>query len=118
MESIQTKENKAPRTGCLGFREIFILEFRHNWVDIFCGGYRLHFNSINCRGWNQSKWQPGNIIAPIVIDIVIFGFFFFLEGARFALMKDRGSWSAGLISFLLEFVSGVESSYCINSCGE
>lgn len=61
-------------------------------------------------GGVKSMWQQGNIIAPIVVGFVVFVKFVFWESREsrltrnpflpWNLMKDRGIWSAGLISFL------------------
>lgn len=69
-------------------------------------------------GGVKSKWQEGNIIAPIVIGVIVLVIFVIWE-ARFAknpfipwyLMKDRGIWNALIISFLLNFISSIETSY-------
>lgn len=69
-------------------------------------------------GGVKSKWQDGSIIAPIVIGGLLLPVFGFWEsyGARhpiapFHLLKDRGVWAALVISFLLNFISAIESSY-------
>lgn len=116
MESVQTKKNRIPRIRYLGFHEIFILEFIIGLV-FFVVGIGCILIPLVADG-TKSKWQQGNVIAPIVVGVVVFVMFVIWE-ARFArnpflpynLIKDRGIWSAGLISFLLYFVSGVESSY-------
>ncbi|KAI5952279.1 ARN1 [Candida jiufengensis] len=68
-------------------------------------------------GGIQEKWKQGNIIAPIVIGAVLIPIFVLWE--YFAkdpiipiyLMKDRGIWSAGIISFFFDFVFAVEASF-------
>ncbi|KAI5963441.1 ARN1, partial [Candida margitis] len=67
-------------------------------------------------GGTSEKWKQGNIIAPIVIGCVLLPVFAVWEYFAkdpiipFSLMKDRGIWSAGLISFLFDFVFAVESN--------
>ncbi|KAI5960098.1 ARN1 [Candida pseudojiufengensis] len=68
-------------------------------------------------GGIKDKWKQGNIIAPIVIGAVLIPIFVLWE--VFAkdpiipvhLMKDRGIWSGGVISFLFDFVFAVEASF-------
>ncbi|KAK6199471.1 major facilitator superfamily domain-containing protein [Scheffersomyces amazonensis] len=69
-------------------------------------------------GGVKDTWKKAHIIVPIVIGGVLLPVFVAWEtyGARFPLapwklLKDRGIWSALIISFLLDFISSIESSY-------
>ncbi|KAI5959647.1 hypothetical protein CANMA_004083, partial [Candida margitis] len=68
-------------------------------------------------GGTSEKWKQGNIIAPIVVGAVLLPVFAVWEYFAkdpiipITLMKDRGIWSAGLVSFLFDFVFAVEASF-------
>lgn len=62
-------------------------------------------------GGVQSKWQQGSIIAPLVIGFVLIPPFVWWEKSfarvpiiPFALITDRGVWSAIMIGILIDFV--------------
>ncbi|KAH3686597.1 hypothetical protein WICPIJ_002441 [Wickerhamomyces pijperi] len=69
-------------------------------------------------GGLKSKWQDGKIIGPLVLGIVLIPVWCLYEAkfakfpiAPYALVKDRGVWSALALSFLLDFVYYMAADY-------
>lgn len=69
-------------------------------------------------GLDTSKWRKADTLAPIIIGILLIPVFVFWE-AKFAkhpifpvfMLKERGIWSVLIISFLLNTIGSIESSY-------
>ncbi|ODV95723.1 hypothetical protein PACTADRAFT_3406 [Pachysolen tannophilus NRRL Y-2460] len=69
-------------------------------------------------GGVTEKWRHGNIIGPIVLGGVLIPIFIIYEHffarfpiAPFGLIKDRGVWSALVISFLFDFIYYMACDY-------
>lgn len=68
-------------------------------------------------GGVKTSWQTGKIIAPMVIGVILLPVFVVWEKynkdaiAPIHLLKDRGIWSALLISFFLNFIFAIEGSF-------
>ncbi|RLV92973.1 Siderophore iron transporter ARN1 [Spathaspora sp. JA1] len=112
------RETKFQELGVWGFTKYLFWQ-----LDII--GLLILVVSLGCllvpltlAGGISESWQKAHIIVPIVIGAVLLPAFVCWEhwGARhpvapFHLLKDRGIWSALTISFLLNFISSIESSY-------
>ena len=110
------KETLYQKFGFWGF-------MKYLFWKLDCIGLLLMVVSLGCllvpltlAGGVSEKWKQGNIIAPIVVGCVLIPVFCIWECFAkdpiipFTLMKDRGIWSAGLISFLFDFVFAVEAN--------
>ncbi|KAI5953789.1 ARN1 [Candida theae] len=111
------KETLYQKFGLSGF-------IKYLFWKLDCIGLLLMVVSLGCllipltlAGGTKEKWQQGNIIAPIVVGCVLIPVFCLWEYFAkdpiipITLMKDRGIWSAGLISLLFDFVYAVEASF-------
>lgn len=117
-KQFKQRKTKFQELGFAGFMSYLFWE-----LDII--GLILLEVSLGCTlvpltlaGGMKSKWQKGNIIAPLVIGVVIFPIFILWEikyarnpVAPWHLIKDRGIWSALGISFLLNLISSIGDSY-------
>ncbi|KAG5419072.1 ARN1 [Candida metapsilosis] len=111
------KETLYQKFGFWGLMKYFF------W-KLDCIGLLLMVVSLGCllipltlAGGAKEKWKQGNIIAPIVVGCVLIPVFAIWECFAkdpiipITLMKDRGIWSAGMISLLFDFVYAVEASF-------
>ncbi|KAG7666429.1 ARN1 [[Candida] subhashii] len=112
------RETKFQELGWWGFTKYLFwqLDIIGLLLLVVCLGCLLV--PLTLAGGIHSKWKKGYIIAPIVVGGVLLPVFVCWEhwGARhpvapFHLLKDRGIWSALTISFLLNFISSIESTY-------
>ncbi|CCH46886.1 Siderophore iron transporter [Wickerhamomyces ciferrii] len=69
-------------------------------------------------GGVTSKWAQGEIIGPLVLGVVLIPIFGAYETyiarypmASYKLIKDRGVWSALIITFLLNFMGSIYGGY-------
>ncbi|EGW32872.1 iron-siderophore transporter [Spathaspora passalidarum NRRL Y-27907] len=112
------RETKFQELGFFGFMKYLFwqLDIIGLLLLIVCLGCLLV--PLTLAGGIKDTWEKAHIIVPIVIGGVLLPVFVLWEsyGARypvapFHLLKDRGIWSALAISFLLNFISSIESSY-------
>lgn len=73
---------------------------------------------ITLAGGVNNTWRSGKILGPFILGFLLFPVFLAWEvyGAKFPvvpfnLVKDRGVWSALVISFLYDAIYAVEASY-------
>ncbi|KAK6463556.1 ferrichrome-type siderophore transporter [Scheffersomyces coipomensis] len=112
------RKTKYQEFGPLGF-------FNYLFWKLDIIGLLLLTVSLSCllvpltlAGGVKDTWEKAHIIVPIVFGVVLLPVFVVWEtyGARYPLapwrlLADRGIWSALIISFLLDFISSIESSY-------
>lgn len=112
------RETKFQQLGWVEFLKYLFWKLDVIGLIIFLVALGCILIPITVAGGIKSKWQSGSIIAPLVIGFVLVPVFLVWEG-KFAqvpmfplhMLKDRGIWSASLISFLFDLISGIESSY-------
>lgn len=75
------------------------------------------FTVVSSTGSRSDSWKQASILVPIIIGILLFpGFFYWETKARhpivpLKLLKDRGVWSALLISTAIGLVVRLQSNY-------